>query len=199
MTPLALAVVAVVGTHDPAQGTTRYGSCLALSLHVAGATSTEWPSATLRAANGCHEPVAVLTEPIETRVRNRQDRWVIWYNPPESSFAQLFVSPVDAVSVPEIDGGLAVHGHPVFIIVEPQATREIPIKGRPRRGAPLTPGQYEATLVTKVAPAGSVRRTGRAIRLDRDVASHNASSAAPIELESGLETVATARVLFRVH
>ena len=181
-----------------AAGPARFEKCLTLSLRVSDTQGSEWPAAALRIANGCREAAGVLGEPIETRIVGKEDRWFKWYN--EGSFSQLMIFPKNSPWLPQTDAWLTVKGDPAFVIVEPGRTVEVPITGPPRTTVRLPPGQYEAYFVTRVAPRDSVRRTCKAIQLARDVAGHNQNGdAQPFDLGLEIESVATAKVSFRVR
>ena len=146
-------------------------SCFSLALHVPSFRTGEALSGQLLAQNTCGQPVAVLTAPIEQRLRLV----------PETRFpVEAGIDKVYAVAyffrrdvglgrdAFRGDGGVTPSGLPDYVVVEESAAMAVPITS----GVPvdLEPGAYGLAFFTIVAPAPSHTHKDGQIDLQNSVA-----------------------------
>lgn len=138
-------------------------SCLTLRLEVAPLRMGAALSGRLEAANRCPWPVAILTAPVETRLRlSPTDRF-----PAETGILRPYA--VAYVFREEIglgkdafrgDGGVTLSRPPVFAVLGVGEDRSTPLSGQ--LPANLSPGTYGLALVTITAPIpGASSKAGR--------------------------------------
>jgi hypothetical protein len=106
---------------------------------------------TIVVTNGCKEPMALLTAPIDTRVAVTDS----WEESLSSVYARFSVFHTTPVTDAMTDRGIPVHVLPEVVVVRAGAEHVLPLRGSTSRllGDPLRP-RY-ARLCTFTAPAGT--------------------------------------------
>lgn len=145
-------------------------SCLSMTLHVSMPRGGAALSGELTAKNRCPYSVAVMTAPVELRIRlSAQMRF-----PAESgignayAIAYLFADEVglgrDAFRG---DGGVTVTAPPEFAVVGPNQDGGIPVRGK--LPLELLPGKYGLALMTMVVPTAGASAKPGSIEIDNSV------------------------------
>lgn len=145
-------------------------SCFSMTLHVPTLRVGGSLSGELNAKNHCPCSVAVMTAPVELRVR--LSRQVMF--PVEDgignvySIAYFFKEEVglgkDAFRG---DGGMAVASPPAFAVVGPDQELRVPVTGK--LPSEVAPGMYGLAVMTMAAPIPGARPKPGSVELDYSV------------------------------
>jgi hypothetical protein len=170
-TPLSAGTILTGNAFDggPAQG------CVSIELNLSDMGSDRVLDGAALVKNRCNSPVAILTAPIETRVRLRAAHRFPLEEMRHAVYAKLYV--FSAAAGPRDmfigDGGERVLGHPDFRLLPARSEQRIRVTGTNPQLASLPRGQYGALLITYGAPAkATAARTG-AFRVECSVEEHN--------------------------
>lgn len=143
-------------------GDQELSSCLSARLHIETPAPGRPLRGVLRIENSCTQPVAILTAPVETRLRLSSGVSFPAETGIDQVYAIAYVFP-KAVGLEDDafrgDGGLEVFAHPEYAVVKGQGKLSLPVtSGEALR---LPPGSYGLALFTIAAWAchSSSRRT----------------------------------------
>jgi hypothetical protein len=156
----------------------------------------------VRLTNRCKYPVAVLTAPLEVRVRLKAEERFINERMPWAAYAILYVFPaalgVDAFRGSDIvlDGGLRVARPPSYITVDAGADVDAPLAC----DLQVPPGQYLINLWTYEAPQGDAEWEVSGFDCQRTVDVENArgTKSAKVELGSDVTGVTAGSTVTRL-
>lgn len=154
------------------------GACVHAVLAFEDVAKNESLRGTFTVENRCALRLAVLTTPVELRIRKERGEFFHWEGM-AGPFARLYIYRRD-IGRPRLlgDAGARVLGLPTFVTVEARSSATYPIDG----SVGLPPGEYGAYLQTWAAPAGAVRVEKGQMTLTESLKRHNARNAGTPEL-----------------
>lgn len=177
--------------------------CVSLELSLFNFEEGESLAGKVTVRNDCNMEVSVLTAPLETRVRKERTDFFVNETLVEPLYARLYVSRVGLGPQEEAflgDGGLEVSAWPSHLHVSPHAKRGVRIAGTVGAISQLSAGEYEAVLVTLVAPSLGGDGGVPYFDLEEDVGRYNPrfSSGSRLTLRPSATEISSGPASFRV-
>jgi hypothetical protein len=175
--------------------------CIELSIAAGDMAEGTTLAAGVTASNSCQVGMAVLTAPLETRVRSSPTAATPFEGGARNVYARVYIAANDAGVgfEPLGDAGATVLGVPGFWVVGAHSKVEISLGGRNEKIASLAPGSYRIWIDTVAAPAGSTS-SHSVVDLAQTVQVHNHANAAspPMVLRERVFPVRCRVASFRV-
>lgn len=154
-------------------------------------------ASTVSIQNRCGHGIAVLTSPLEVRIRRTGKEKFIHERMSSTAYALLYVVSArlgkDAFRGDGVvrDGGLVVRREPAYVTIGARQRVKVPL----RCTVDVPPGRYTLTLLTYEAPQGDAPAGGGSFDCRTSVAAHNAGmeKAAPVSMGGDVRELAAAQ------